>query len=116
MVHFINTIRMVKMSIDWATILSDYLHEQLIAMKADPRFYMTSYMVYLLEVRTTYYLGHYKKGSMEDDNSWPYLVLYPQLVKKKLYEQSVEYRIVNKGFTFTIIQFIEGDYAKMMSI
>ena len=33
MVHFIDTIRMTKMPIDWTTILRDNQHEQLIAVK-----------------------------------------------------------------------------------
>ena len=64
MVHFIETIRTKKMAIDWATILSDNLDKQLIVMKEDPHFYMTPYMVYLLEARTTNSLGLYRKGSM----------------------------------------------------
>ncbi len=30
--------------------------------------------------------------------------------------QSVEYRVVNYGFIFSIIRFIEGDYAKRMLV
>ena len=62
MVHFIETIKMTKMSIDLTTTLSDNLHEQLVAMKVDPRFYMTSYMVYLLVARNTNYPSLYMKG------------------------------------------------------
>ena len=42
-------------------------------------------------------------------------MVYPQLVKK-LSDQSKEYRIVNDAFIFTIIRFIEGDYAKQMLV
>ena len=57
MAYFIETIRMEKMPIYWATILSDNLHEKLVAIKANPGFYMPSYIVYLLATRTTNYLG-----------------------------------------------------------
>ena len=72
-------------------------------------------MVYLVADMMTNYLGLYRKGSMQDANSWPYLV-YPQLVKKKLLLQSVEYRVINDDFIFTIIKFIKDDYAKRISI
>ena len=42
MVYFIATIRMTKLSIDWGTILSDNLDKQLVAIKANPKFYITS--------------------------------------------------------------------------
>lgn len=48
MVHFIDTIRTIEMPLDWATVFSDNLDEQLILVKIDPHFYITSYMVYLL--------------------------------------------------------------------
>ena len=59
MVHFIETIRAKKMPNDWATILSDNLDEQLVVIKVDPHFYITSYMVYLLAARTIDYPGLY---------------------------------------------------------
>lgn len=90
------------MPIYWATILSHNLHEQLIDIKVDLRFYMTSYMVYLLVARTTDYPRLYKRGSMQNANAWPYVV-YPHLMKKKLLDQSKEYRIVNDSFIFAII-------------
>lgn len=67
---------MTKMPIYWATILSENLDEQLVAVKAYRRFYMTSYLVYLLASRTMDYLGFLKRGSMQDSNAWPYVV-YP---------------------------------------
>lgn len=105
----------VYRQIDWAIILSEKLDEQLVGVKDDPKFYMTSYLVYLLVARKTDYLGLYKKGSMQDVNSQPYVV-YPQLVKKNLSDQSKEFGIVNDAFIFAIIHFIEGDYAKRISI
>lgn len=48
---------------------------------------------------------------MQDENVWPYVV-YLKFMKKKLLEKSVEYRVVNDGFIFIIIRFIEGDYTK----
>ena len=68
-------------------------------------------MVYLLAIRTIDYQGLYRKGSMQDANFWSYVV-YPQLVKKKLPLQSMEYKVINDGFIFSIIMFIEGDHAK----
>ena len=82
MINFIKTIRHAKMPLDWATTLSANLCEQLRMVK-DKKFYMTSYMVYLLVARTMNYPSLYRKGSMQDPNAWPYIV-YPQLVKKKL--------------------------------
>ena len=43
-------------------------------------------------------------------------MVYPQLVKKKLPLQSVEYKVVNDGFIFSIISFIKGNYVKKMSV
>lgn len=69
MVHFIETIRTTKMPIDWATMLSENLDEQFIGVRDDPKFYMTSYLVYLLVARTSNYPRLYKKGSMQDANT-----------------------------------------------
>lgn len=82
MIHFIKTIRIAKMPIYWATILSENLDEKLVGVKADTKFYMTSYLVYLLVERITDYLGLYKKGIMKDVNALTYMV-YPQIVKNK---------------------------------
>ena len=69
MVHFNETIRTVKMSIDWATILSDNLDEQLVVIKTSPHFYMKSYILYLLAAKTTNYMGLYRKGRRQDENA-----------------------------------------------
>ena len=82
MVHFIETLKTSKMSINWASILSENLDEQLVMVKNNCNFYMTSYLVYLLAARAIDYPGLFKKGSMQDANTCPYIV-YPQLVKKK---------------------------------
>ena len=42
MVHFIETIRIAKIPIDWATILSENLDKKLVGVKVDPKFYITS--------------------------------------------------------------------------
>lgn len=63
---------------------------------------MTSYLVYLLVTRAIDYLGLYRKGNMQDPNAWPYII-YPELVKKRLLEQSKEYIIINDVFIFSII-------------
>ena len=66
------------------------------------KFYMTSYMVYMLAARATNYPRPYKRGNMQDPNAWPYIV-YPQLVRKKCSAQRKEYRIINVVFIFIII-------------
>ena len=71
------------------------LDEQLVGVKVDPKSDMKSYLVYLLVARTKDYLGLYKRGSMQDAYAQPYVV-YPQLVKKKILEQSIDYRVVNE--------------------
>lgn len=83
-------------------------------VKNNCKFYMTSYLVYVLVARATNYPRLFKKVNMQDANTWPYIV-YPQLVKKKIPEHKKEYQIVNDAFIFTIIWFIEGDYVKRMS-
>ena len=83
MVNFIETIRVEKIPLDWATTLSENLCEQLRMVKDKKKFYMTSYMVYLLATRVKSYPDLYRRSSMQDPNAWPYIV-YPQLVKKKL--------------------------------
>ena len=51
MANFIETIRQAKIPLDWATTRSENLCEQLRMVKDKRKFYMTSYMVYLLAVR-----------------------------------------------------------------
>ena len=102
MINFIETIREAKIPLDQATTLSENLCEQLRLVKDKKKFYMTSYMVYLLAARAKNYLDLYKKGSMQDPNAQPYIV-YPQLVRKKLLAQSKEHRIMNGVFIFVII-------------
>ena len=60
MVNFIKTIRHTKMPLDWATTLSENLCDQLRMVKDKKKFYMTSYVVYLLAARATNYPGLYK--------------------------------------------------------
>lgn len=81
MVHFIETIKIVEMPINWASILSENFDEQLVIVKNNHKFYMTSYLVYLLATRGTDFLGLFKRENMQDANAWPYIA-YPQLVKK----------------------------------
>lgn len=76
MVHFIETIRTMKIPIDWTLIISENLDEELMAVKNNYKFFMTSYLVYLLALRATDFSGLFKKGSMLDANVWPYIV-YP---------------------------------------
>lgn len=76
MVNFIETIKHAKIPLDWATTLSKKLCDQLRMIKDKKKFYMTSYVMYLLATRATNYLGLYKKGSMQDPIAWPYIV-YP---------------------------------------
>ena len=64
MVNFIKTIKTTRMPLDWATTLSENLCKQLAAVKDKKKFYMTSYMVYLLVERAAYYLGLYKSGNI----------------------------------------------------
>ena len=64
MVHFIETIKKENIPLDWASTLSKKLCDQLQTVKEKKKFYMTSYVVYLLAVRATNYLKLYKKGSM----------------------------------------------------
>lgn len=111
MVHFIETIKTMKIPIDWALILSENLDEQLVEIKNNHKFYMTSYLLYLLVVRAMDYPRLFKKGIMQDANACPYIV-YPQLMKKKVPKNIKEYMIVNDAF---IIWFIKGDYEKIMS-
>ena len=76
MVNFIENIRHVKIPMDWATTLSENLCDQLQTVKDKKKFYMASYVVYLLAGRATNYPKLYKKGIMQDPNAWPYIV-YP---------------------------------------
>ena len=55
MVNFIETIRHTKIPLDWATTLNENLCDQLRIVKDKKKFYMTSYMVYLLAARATNY-------------------------------------------------------------
>ena len=64
MVDFIETIKMERMPLDWATTLSENFCEQLEAVRDKKKFYRTSYLVYLLATREMNYPGLYRKGSM----------------------------------------------------
>ena len=64
MVHFIETIKTTKIPLDWATTLSKNLCEKLEAVKDKRKFYMMSYLVYLLAAREKNYTGLYKRGNM----------------------------------------------------
>ena len=64
MVNFIETIRQAKIPLDWTTTLSGNLCEKLRMVKDKKKFYMTSYMVYILAARAKNYLSLYRKGSM----------------------------------------------------
>ena len=63
-VNFIETIRHVNIPLNWATTLSENLCDQLRMIKDKKKFYMTSYVVYLLATRVTNYPRLYKKVSM----------------------------------------------------
>ena len=41
---------------------------------------------------------------------------YTQVGEENIPLQSMEYRVVNDGFVFSIIRFKEGDYAKRMLV
>ena len=69
MVNFIETIKATKIPLNWVTTLSENLCEQLRVVKDKKNFYMTSYMVYLLEKRVTNYPSLYRKGNMQDPNA-----------------------------------------------
>ena len=69
MVHFIEMIKTTEMPIDWNSILSENLDEQLVVIKNNQKFYMTSYLVCLLATRAIDYLGLFKKGNMQDANA-----------------------------------------------
>ena len=69
MVHFIETMKITKMPIDLASILSENLDEKLVTIKNNHRFYMTSYLVYVLAASAIDYLGLFKKGIMQDANA-----------------------------------------------
>ena len=55
MVNFIKTIRHAKILMDWTTTLSENLCEKLRMVKDKKKFYMNSYMVYLLAARAKNY-------------------------------------------------------------
>ena len=64
MVNFIEIIRQEKIPLDWATTLSENLSEKLRMVKEKKKFYMASYMVYLLAVRAINYPSLYRRDSM----------------------------------------------------
>ena len=64
MVNFIETIRAEKIPMDWSMTLSENLCKKLRIVKENKKFYMTSYMVYLLAKREKNYLSLYRKGGM----------------------------------------------------
>lgn len=62
MVKFILTIFDKK--IDWTTLISDNIHEQLKSVLETNKFYMTSYLVYMLDSQATF-LGLIRLGSFQ---------------------------------------------------
>ena len=75
MVQFIEQIK-ASNPIDWGTSLSNSLHDHFIMVLIELKFYMTSYIVYLLVAQHQNYLGLTKKGYMKDPKAWPYII-YP---------------------------------------
>ena len=91
------------------------MHIHLIIVLTDPKFYRTSYIVYLLVAQHPNYSRLTRKGIMQDPKAWPYIV-YPHLVRRALRMGSPKLRIVKDAFNFVNIRFLEGDYAKRLSI
>ena len=52
---------------------------------------------------------------MQETKALLYIV-YTQLVKKPLREKSLVFIIVNDAFIFVNIRFLDGDYAKILSV
>ena len=75
MVYFIEKIKAFE-SIDWGALVSNSLNDHLVRVLTEPKFYMTSYIIYLLAVQHPNYPRLTKRGNMQDPRAWPYIV-YP---------------------------------------
>ena len=95
--------------------MSNSINDHLVSVLKEAKFYMTSYIVYLLAAQCPNYPRLTRRGNMQDPRAWPYIV-YPQLVQNKLRDDSSKFIIVNDAFIFTNIRFMEGDHAKRMSV
>ena len=65
MVYFIEKIKASE-SLDWGSLVSDSLHDYLVRVLTEPKFYVTSYIVYLLLAQCPNYAGLTKRGSMQE--------------------------------------------------
>jgi len=111
MFKFILVVLKNKEMIDCAKLISDNLHERLTKVRETRRFYMTSYLVYVMARRAIYpsltrvgttriALGQVKM-----------YVLYPQLDLK---ESIKHYKRVNNAFLFYFIRTMEEDLNKRL--
>ncbi|KAH9294656.1 hypothetical protein KI387_038244, partial [Taxus chinensis] len=98
MYQFICIILAKKEFVDWATIISNTLHKQLIEVKMTGCFYMTSYLTYAV-ARRKLFSGLETRGVMGPSNS--VFHYYPQLSFKN---SSHHFRRVNDAFTFRVIR------------
>ena len=65
MVYFIEKIKALE-SLNWSSLLSDSLHDYLVRILIEPKFYITSYIVYLLVAQHPNYPTLTKRGSMQE--------------------------------------------------
>ena len=75
MVQFIEWIK-ASNPIDWGTSLSNSIHDHLVSVLIEPKFYMPSYIVYLLVPQHPNYPKLTKRGNMQDPRAWTFIV-YP---------------------------------------
>lgn len=76
MFYFVEEILRGKAKFYWAGIISNYLHEYFMAVKKTSRFYMTSYLVYLLADKTQYW-GLFKPPNTKPGRELKFYDRYP---------------------------------------
>ena len=109
MLYFIHKI-WNKKQFDWASIINNYLHEQLIDVLHRKKFYMTSYLVFLLALQNIF-LGINKNDRFGEVQPGVYN-FFPQL---EMIESEKHFCNVNDGFTFTIIRRLHDEMERRIS-
>lgn len=108
--YFIEEIIRGKEKFHWATMISNNLHEQFLAVKKTSQFYMTSYLVYLL-VDPFPYKGLFVAQSPTPGRE---LKLYDRHMQLQ-YQNFKDYYPVNDVFIRHIIKLLVGDFERRVT-
>lgn len=99
-----------KKEIDWVHLINDSIHEQMCNVLSSTKFFMTSYLVYLLVSQASFSgltkVGSYELGEVNIYHN------YPVGVGGKF----LQFGVVNDNFIYMIIRGLEGEFPRRISL